>query len=215
MDEKPARDARRHDQRPVTPPVANEKDRKMDTLVNTLDAIARLATTATRAQLATLREQTKTLDAAARIALEIGDIDDMTVVAIGEAHRAATSTLDVRISAIGARQQALIDAVPQDRRSRTVLMAMVDHGNLLNVLEAGAREVDFITRELGDFVDVLADGVLIGVANAHSIRVSPLGDLVAEGIGRWPLDDIEAASCEDGLAILLQGGRLIEFQQRN
>lgn len=186
----------------------------MDTLVNTLNAIADLAPRAPRAQLATLREQVRTLDAAGKIALEISDVDDMTVVAIGEAHRAASSALDVRVSAIGARQQALINAVPQGRRSRTVLMAMVDQGNLLNVIEAGAKEVDFVTREVGDFVDVLSDGVLIGTAKAHSIRVSPLGDLVAEGIGRWPLDDIEAASCEDGLAILLEGGRLIEFLQR-
>lgn len=189
----------------------------MDTIVKTLNTIADLAPTATRARIAKLRSQVKTLDAAAKIALEIIDmdkIDDMTVVAIGEAKRAATSALDARVSAIGARQQALINAVPQGRRSRTVLMAMVDQGHLLNVIETGAKEVDFITREVGDFVDVLSDGVLIGTAKAHSIRVSPLGDLVAEGIGRWPLDDIEAASCEDGLAILLEGGRLIEFLQR-
>jgi hypothetical protein len=106
----------------------------------------------------------------------------------------------------------LIQTLPADARSRSVLAPVASESELLFAIGDGAKTVDFRIREQGEAFEALLDGGLIGTVDAHAISTDR-DELVVEGIGRWPLDDLVATSCEDGFAFLLASGQLIEIQQ--
>lgn len=184
----------------------------MDTIIATFAAIAARAPMATREETETLLAQCQAVNTAGLIALEMRSVPDTVIVQIGEASSTAFGAVNERFNAIQARQIALISQVPSDLRSRMSLRPVLSTEMLINFIDTGAKQVAYIVREEGNDVVALRNGEPIGKVDAHAVSVFGR-ELVIDRIGRWPLANIEAVSCEDGFAILLEQGTVIELQQ--
>lgn len=185
----------------------------MDTIIATFDQITSLAPDVERDRLDDLIRHIASLDMAAKAAISLGTITDANLVATHDARRRAVDATDLRLSQILLRQHTLINAIPQDRRSRSTLRPMSAPALLVSFIDSGADEVTHIAREQGDFVDALKDGAFVTKVDAYCVNVVK-HELVVDGVGRWPLHSIEAVSTEDGFAFLLEDGTLYELQAR-
>lgn len=187
----------------------------MDTIIATFDAIARRAPDADRNQAAALQATILIMEEAAKAAMVFGTMTDAMIVETGEASRLAYNAVDKRIDDIMVRQSNLIRNVAEDRPSRDILAPMCSPQMLAMCIDNGKREVTFIARERGEFIDVYSNGVVIGQADAYSLSVEQ-DELVIKDVSRWPLANIEAAGGDEDIifAFLLDNGTLIEIIER-
>lgn len=184
----------------------------MDTIIATFNEITRLAPDASRDRCDMLIKQIGMLDGAGNVAISLGTLSDQTLVAVGEAHQRAVAATDLRLSQIIRAQYDLIASVPDERRSRASLSPMSAPALLMTFISSGAEEITFIGREKGEFVHALRDGVQIGAVEPYSVRTDE-EHLIVDGVGKWKLEDIQAASCQEGLAFLISDGTLFEMME--
>ena len=185
----------------------------MDTIIAALGAVARLAPTADRAALVSLDAKRRTLDAAAKVAIALGTLEDAGILETGSAHVTAQEAIQTRFAVMEAQHLAVIQAVPTDRRSRRTLMPAATPAELSDRLDAIEYGVTFLVREKGTPLHVLRDGAVLGGLDAYDITVG--GNRIALGTrGTFELADIVATSVEDeDFAILLADGTLLEIQE--
>lgn len=184
-----------------------------ETIANAFDTIANRAAGLNRDDLDHLIAQMKTLDEGAKVAISLGGLSDHGLIEAGTARRRAIDATDAAFNVIMRRQLDLISTVPEERVSKETIKPMTAPALLLSFIKGGSDEVIHIGRELGAFVDVLRNGDPVQTVDPYCIQVDD-GHLVVQDVGRWPLIDIEAASCQEGFSFLLADGTLFEITER-
>ena len=183
----------------------------MQTIIDTFDEIARRAPGAHRDVVDALTAQVGVLDAALKTTIALGTIKDADLAAAADAHARAVAATDAAFGDTLKRQYGLISRLDEDRRERWNMTPMSAPALLLLFMSSGSAEITSIVRDHGTSVTAKVNGVALGDVHAHSIRVRD-DHLVVGGLERWPLARIEAASTQDGLAILLDDGTMIEME---
>lgn len=188
-----------------------ERPHGMEQVVDTVERIAKRIPDASVSSVGRIQHQMAVVAEYMKLSNSLSVVPLPALRAVKSARTAAEMALRARIDEIVANARRLIDALPEDRRSRWVLSPIVSESDLLFSISTGASAVDYHFFKDRTKCEVLLDGGLVDHVASHS--VSPEGDhLVVVGIGSWPLDDIVATSAGDGFAFLLANGQLIEIR---
>lgn len=183
----------------------------MDIISRSFDEIAARAPDAHRDLVDVLTAQHRAIDEAARTAISLGTIADAELVSATAARRRSQDAIDAALSAVLKRQYGAIARLPDDVRERWGFSPMSAPALLRSMLEHGEREVTSTIRDQGVDIVCTRGGETLGSVEAHGITVGK-DDLVVDGVGSWPLADIEAVGVEEGMALILADGSLITMR---
>ena len=188
-----------------------EKPHGMEQIVDTIERIAKRIPNASVSSIGMIQHQLAVVAEYMKLSNSLSVVPLPALRAVKTTRTAADMALRARVDEIVANARRLIDALPKDRRSRSVLWPIASESDLILSVGFGATAIDQHFFKHGTKSEVLLDGGLVDHVGSHAVSI--IGDeLVIDGIGRWPLDDIVATSTEDGFAFLLANGQLVEIQ---
>lgn len=183
----------------------------MDIISRSFDEIAARAPSAHRELVDVLIAQHRAIDEAAKTAISLGTLSDAELVSSADARRRSQDAIDAAFSTILKRQYGAIARLPENVRERWSFSPMSAPALLRSTLEHGEAEVTSTIRNQGVDIVCMRGDERLGSVEAHGITVSR-DDLKIDGVGSWPLADIEAVGVEDGMAFILADGTLVTMR---
>lgn len=185
----------------------------MDIISRSFDEIAARAPGAHRNLVDVLTAQHRAIDEAAKTAISLGTLSDAELVSATDARRRSQDAIDAAFSAVLKRQYGAIARLPEDVRERWGFSPMSAPALLRSMLEHGEKEVTSTIRDQGVDIVCTSGGEKLCSVEAHGITVGR-DDLKIDGVGSWPLADIEAVGVEEGMAFILADGTLVTMSER-
>jgi hypothetical protein len=183
----------------------------MDIISRSFDEIAARAPGAHREIVDMLTAQHRAIDDAAKTAISLGTITDAELTSATDARHRSQDAIDAAFSAILKRQYGAIARLPEHVRERWSFSPMSAPALLRSTLEHGEAEVTSTIRNQGVDIVCMRGDERLGSVEAHGITVGR-DDLKVEGVGRWPLADIEAVGVHEGMAFILADGTLVTLR---
>lgn len=203
--------AREREARTDAVPAETEKLHGMEQVVDTIECIAKRIPDASVSSIGRIQHQLATVADYMKLSNSLSVVPLPALRAVKTARTKAEMALRARVDEIVANARRLIDALPKDRRSRSILSPIASESDLVLSICTATGAIDQCLCSNDTKCEVLLDGGLVDHVGPRTVSI--VGDeLVIDGIGRWPLDDIVATSTEDGFAFLLDNGQLVEIQ---